>query len=68
MSGGNRLVEYFVVAGVDRETSEKQQRASGSASPPPTSPLSAVTEGEDGKAMAPYLQDARACVCVCESE
>ena len=56
MSAENRLVEYFLVAGVDSGTSKEKDNAirgagtSSASLPPPTSPLTAaVTEREDGK-------------------
>ena len=59
MSAENRLVEYFLVAGVDssngsskRKESESRGAATTSSTslPPPTGPLAAaITEREDGK-------------------
>ena len=51
MSQTNRLVEYFLVVGVDskKNDGEKQQGGPASTSTPPTSPITAITEGADGK-------------------
>ena len=58
MSAENRLVEYFLVAGVDSSASstssskgkENENRNSSASLPPPTSPLAAaINEREDGK-------------------
>ena len=72
MSADNRLVEYFLVAGVDSSTnkgnkSENKGAGTSSASlAPPTSPLTAaVTEGEDGKSVAAAFVFVCVCVCVC---
>ena len=62
MNADKRLVEYFVVAGVESKSGNGEKGGgTGSASlPPPTSPLSAVTEGEDGKTKATLNM----CVCL----
>ena len=55
MSAKNRLVEYFLVAGVDSSKEKESERhrtatTSSTSLPPPTSPLAAaITEREDGK-------------------
>ena len=64
MNADKRLVEYFIVAGVESKGNGERGAISSSASlPPPTSPLSAVTEGEDGK-----IKRLPMWMCVCAVE
>ena len=56
MSGANsRLVEYFLVVGVNSKTNGGGERERDSTPTPSTSPLSVITEGEDGKVVVPSL-------------